>query len=237
MGLLEEIPASWRKLLETESSSLPWAALEDFLAGERANETVFPPADRIFAALTLTPPESVRVVIVGQDPYHDDGQAHGLAFSVPDKVKIPPSLRNIFKELEADLGIAPPASGDLTAWAEQGVLLLNSVLTVRAHQAASHQKKGWEEITDSLLRSLGKQQEPIVFVLWGAWAQSKAKWIDGSRHLILQSVHPSPLSAHRGFFGSKPFSRANAFLTAAGRGSIDWNTIAPQAVQPELEFV
>ena len=239
MGLLEEIPASWRKLLEAESSSLPWAALEDFLAGERANETVFPPADRIFAALTLTPPESVRVVIVGQDPYHDDGQAHGLAFSVPDKVKIPPSLRNIFKELESDLGIAPPASGDLTAWAEQGVLLLNSVLTVRAHQAASHQKKGWEEITDSLLRSLGKQQEPIVFVLWGAWAQSKAKWIDGSRHLILQSVHPSPLSAHRGFFGSKPFSRANAFLVAAGRGTIDWSAIgtAPEAVQPELEFV
>ena len=239
MGLREEIPASWRNLLEAESSALPWAALEDFLAGERrAKETVFPPAERIFAALTLTPPESVRVVIVGQDPYHDDGQAHGLAFSVPEPVKIPPSLRNIFKELESDLGFAPPRSGDLTAWAKQGVLLLNSVLTVRAHEAGSHQGRGWEEVTDALLRYLGKRQEPTVFMLWGAWAQSKAKWIDGSCHLILQSAHPSPLSAYRGFFGSKPFSRANAFLSAAGRGWIDWKISAPgEAVQPELELI
>ena len=199
------------------------AALRQFLVEERqAGKQIFPPCDLWFHALDSTPFETVRVVILGQDPYHGPGQAHGMCFSVPQGVRPPPSLINIYKEMQSDLGIVPAQHGCLENWAKQGVLLLNSVLTVQAHQAGSHQGRGWERFTDAIVRLINDRETPSVFMLWGSYAQKKAAFVDGSKHLILKSVHPSPLAAHRGFFGSKPFSQANAFLTQNGMMPIDW---------------
>ncbi|MGA9658020.1 MAG: uracil-DNA glycosylase, partial [Asticcacaulis sp.] len=185
---------------------------------------IYPSKDTIFRALDLTPPDQVRVVIIGQDPYHGEGQAHGLAFSVPDGARIPPSLLNIYKELYSDLGIPPARQGCLEPWAQQGVLLLNSVLTVEAGKPGSHKNRGWERFTDAVIRTVNTLPQPVVFILWGAYAQKKAAFVDTSRHLVLCSVHPSPLSAYGGFFGSRPFSKANAFLLEKGFTPIDWHT-------------
>jgi uracil-DNA glycosylase len=198
------------------------AKLEAFLETERATQTVFPPEAEVFSALELTPFENVRVLIVGQDPYHDDGQAHGLAFSIKPGKKVPPSLRNIYKELEADLGIPRTKNGFLEPWARQGVLLLNTSLTVRAHAAGSHKGQGWEKLTDAIIRAVSSKSERVVFVLWGALAGKKLALIDTTRHTVVQSSHPSPLSAHNGFFGSKPFSKINAALLEVGQAEIDW---------------
>ena len=213
----------WNPLLRGEFAKPYWQQLQRFVAGERARHTVFPPEPEVFAALHLTPYATTRVVILGQDPYHGPKQAHGLCFSVRPGVAIPPSLANIHKELQADLGIDPPGHGNLDAWARQGVLLLNATLTVRAGQAASHQGKGWETFTDEVLRAVNGKPHPVVFILWGASARRKTSLIDPSRHTIIQSAHPSPLSAHNGFFGSRPFSRTNAALEAAGLDPIDWH--------------
>ena len=214
---------SWRGPLGPALDGASMAALEAFLEAEQAaGKRIFPaPADR-FRAFDLTPLDRVRVVILGQDPYHGAGQAHGLCFSVQPGVRPPPSLVNIYKELQADLGIARVAHGFLDHWAEQGVLLLNTVLTVEEGQAASHRKRGWEPFTDAVIRLVSAKAEPVVFLLWGAHAQQKAALIDATRHLVLMAAHPSPLSARTGFFGSRPFSQANAFLAAHGRGTIDW---------------
>ena len=212
----------WNPLLRSEFVEPYWADLQAFVAAERAVAPVYPPADQVFAALHLTPYASVKVVILGQDPYHGPGQAHGLAFSVTPPVPPPPSLPNMFKELESDLGIPPASHGSLVSWAEQGVLLLNTTLTVRARSAGSHQKRGWEVFTDRVLDAVNDKPEPVVFLLWGSSAGAKKKLIDGDRHVIIESPHPSPLSAHRGFFGSRPFSRTNEALIAAGRKPIDW---------------
>jgi uracil-DNA glycosylase len=213
-----QLPASWLPIVGDQLSG----ELLQFLQTERIQHQVFPAAQNVFNALLLTPFDDVRVVILGQDPYHDVGQAHGLAFSVQPGVKLPASLRNIFKELRDDLGIAPSTSGCLEPWAKQGVLLLNTVLTVRAHEANSHRGIGWEAFTDAVIRQLGKRATPIVFALWGKPAQAKKKLIDTDRHLILEAAHPSPLSAHSGFFGSKPFSRINQALRERGEPEIDW---------------
>lgn len=197
--------------------------LKLFLSDEVKNKkTVFPAAENVFKALQLVPLESVKVVILGQDPYHGVGQAHGLSFSVPDKIMLPPSLQNIFKELHSDLQVAPSNTGDLTRWALQGVLLLNSVLTVQQDLAASHQKKGWEQFTDKIISIINQNCEHVVFILWGSYAQKKAEYVDQSRHLVLKSAHPSPLSSYRGFFGSKPFSKANQWLESHGINQIQW---------------
>jgi len=213
----------WNPVLRAEFDKPYWANLQHFVAGERARHVVFPPADDVFAALHLTPYATTRVVILGQDPYHGPGQAHGLCFSVRRGVAVPPSLANIHKELQADLGVAPPPDGNLEAWARQGVLMLNATLTVRAGQAASHQGKGWETFTDEVLRAVDGKPHPVVFILWGASARRKKSLIDLSRHTVIESAHPSPLSAHNGFFGSRPFSRTNAALEAAGLTPIDWS--------------
>lgn len=213
----------WNPLLRAEFDEPYWAELQAFVADERAHHPVYPPADEVFAALHLTPYAEVKVVILGQDPYHGPGQAHGLAFSVKPPVPPPPSLANIFTELEADVGVSRPAHGSLEAWARQGVLLLNTALTVRGGAANSHAKKGWERFTDRVIRTVADKPDPVVFILWGANARAKAKMIDQDVHTVLQSPHPSPLSAHRGFFGSQPFSRANAALERAGRPTIDWS--------------
>lgn len=200
------------------------AALKQFLLEERqAGKQIFPPADHWFHALDSTPLEDVRVVILGQDPYHGPGQAHGLCFSVQEGVKTPPSLVNIYKELETDIGFPRPNHGNLDSWAKQGVLLLNAVLTVEAHLAGSHQGRGWEKFTDAVIELVDKRSQPSVFILWGSYAQKKASFINSDKHLVLKSVHPSPLSAHRGFFGSKPFSQANAFLEQQGMDAINWH--------------
>lgn len=215
----------WLAALRPEFDSDYMATLKAFLAEERRAGPVFPAPADWFRALDLTPPGKVRVVILGQDPYHGDGQAHGLSFSVPAGVKPPPSLANIFREMESDLGIPRANHGTLDHWAQQGVLLLNSVLTVRRGAAASHQKRGWEQFTDAIIRHVAAEPRPIVFILWGAYAQRKAGFVEaagGGRHCILRSAHPSPLAAHNGFFGSRPFSRANAFLVAHGQPPIDW---------------
>lgn len=197
--------------------------LKNFLTAEyQAGKTIYPRGEEYFAALNLTPFDKVKVVIVGQDPYHGPGQAHGLCFSVHDGVRLPPSLQNIFKELHADLGVKIPQSGSLKKWAEQGVLLLNAVLTVEDGKAASHQGRGWEEFTDKIIHVLNEEKESLVFILWGSYAQKKAAFVDRKKHLVLESVHPSPLSAHRGFFGTKPFSKTNAYLRSKGLGEIDW---------------
>jgi uracil-DNA glycosylase len=216
----------WNPLLRDEFEKDYWRELMAFVAEERARAAVFPPPDQVFAALHLTPYAEVKVLILGQDPYHGEGQAHGLCFSVRPGVPKPPSLENIEKEMVDDLGVALPDHGSLEAWARQGVLLLNATLTVRARSAASHQKKGWETFTDEVIRVVNDKPDTVVFILWGAYARKKRALIDTSRHVVLESPHPSPLSAHRGFFGSKPFSRANAALVAAGREPVDW-TIPP----------
>lgn len=213
---------SWRPVLIEETRKPYYRALQQFVADERQKHTVFPPEAEVFAALHLTPIEKVSVFILGQDPYHDENQAHGLCFSVRPGISVPPSLLNIFKELHADLGCKIPNNGFLTHWAEQGVLLLNAVLTVQAHQANSHKDKGWETFTDAVIRAVNAKTEPVVFVLWGANARKKIALIDQSRHTVIESAHPSPLSAYRGFFGSRPFSRINAALREAGKAEIDW---------------
>ncbi len=214
---------SWLEPLRAEFAAPYMAALKDFLLAERAaGRRIYPRGSEWFRALDLTPLDRVRVVILGQDPYHGEGQAHGLCFSVRPGVRIPPSLVNIYKELETDLGIARPSHGCLESWARQGVLLLNSVLTVEQGRAAAHQGRGWERFTDAVVRLVAARETPAVFILWGAYAQRKAAFVDGGRHLVLRAAHPSPLSAHNGFFGSRPFSRANAFLESAGMAAIDW---------------
>lgn len=232
MGLNEpqravKLHESWRAPLADELAGEPMRALRDFLMAERAaGKRIFPRPSEWFRALDLTPLDQVRVVILGQDPYHGPGQAHGLSFSVPPGVAPPPSLVNIYKELDADLGIPRPAHGFLEHWAKQGVLLLNSVLTVEMGRAASHRDRGWERFTDSIVRLVAAQEAPTVFMLWGAYAQKKAGFIPsverGGHHLVLKAAHPSPLSAHNGFLGCRHFSRANAFLAEHGRGTIDW---------------
>lgn len=212
----------WNPLLRGEFDKPYWASLRAFVVAERSATTVYPPAAEEFAALHLTPYADTRVVILGQDPYHGPRQAHGLCFSVRRPTPPPPSLKNIFTELHDDLGIPVPNHGDLTAWARQGVLLLNTCLTVRAGEAGSHHGKGWETFTDEVLRVVSAKPHPVVFVLWGAPARRKKALIDLDRHTVIESPHPSPLSAHQGFFGTRPFSRVNAALEAAGLAPIDW---------------
>lgn len=216
------IEKSWKDRLQEEFDKPYFANLTQFVRSEYASGTVYPPGGEMFAAFDACPFEQVRVVILGQDPYHEPGQAHGLCFSVNDGVQFPPSLVNIFKEIESDLGKPIPRSGNLMRWAQQGVLLLNATLTVRAHQAGSHQNKGWETFTDAVIRRLATEREHIVFILWGSYAQRKGAFIDRNRHCVLQSPHPSPLSAYRGFFGNKHFSRANEYLVQHGYKPIDW---------------
>jgi len=216
------IPESWLPALGPEQDKTYYQDLYRFVGEERRKYPVYPPGSDVFNALRYTPFDQVRVMIIGQDPYHEEGQAHGLAFSVRPGVPPPPSLLNIFKELNADVDFRIPNHGCLIPWAEQGVLLLNAVLTVRAHQANSHQGKGWETFTDMVLRAVDKKQTPVVFLLWGSYAQRKAELIDGNRHIILKAPHPSPLSASRGFFGCRHFSKANAALIAVGLRPVDW---------------
>lgn len=214
---------TWRPIVKPLFQQDFMKRLSAFVQRERAHTTVFPPADLVFNALRLTPFDEVKVVILGQDPYHNFGQAHGLSFSVPAGVAHPPSLRNIFAELVTDIsGFHVPTSGDLTYWAKQGVLLLNATLTVRAHEAGSHQRMGWEEFTDHIISAVSHNLEHVVFILWGSYAHKKGQLVDSSKHLVLRAVHPSPLSAYRGFFGSKPFSQANTYLESKSKEPIDW---------------
>lgn len=218
-----QLPKDWSRVLADQLSADYFRELQQFVATQRASHHVFPPADKVFAAFKATPYEQVRVLLLGQDPYHDHGQAHGLCFSVPSGVKPPPSLVNIFKELHADVGCPVPDHGCLEAWARQGVLLLNTVLTVRAHEPNSHRKRGWETFTDAVIRAVNDKTSPVIFLLWGRSAQQKAKLVDLERHAIVQSTHPSPLSANRGFFGSRPFSKVNRELASRGQAEIDWH--------------
>ena len=213
----------WNPLLRGELAKPYWVDLQAFVQAERSRATVFPPAEQVFSALHLTSYAETRVLILGQDPYHGPNQAHGLCFSVTEGVDVPPSLANIFRELEDDLGVRAPGHGNLEHWARQGVLLLNAVLTVRAHAAGSHAGHGWETFTDEVIRAVNAKTERVVFILWGAYARKKNPLIDLTRHVVIESAHPSPLSARNGFFGSKPFSRANAALVEAGRTPIDWS--------------
>ncbi len=216
------IEPSWREHLQREFDAPYFAQLVAFVRQEYQQGKVYPPGRLIFNAFDQCPFDQVKVVIIGQDPYHEPGQAQGLCFSVPDGVQIPPSLVNIYKEIESDLGVKCPPSGDLTRWARQGVLLLNATLTVREHQAGSHQRQGWEQFTDAVIATLSRERTGLVFLLWGSYAQGKRMLIDTSRHLVLQSPHPSPLSAHRGFFGNHHFSQTNAWLQAHGQTPIQW---------------
>lgn len=217
-----KIEAGWKQVLQPEFDKPYFETLTSFVRSEYQSNTIYPPASQIFNAFDLCPFEQTKVVILGQDPYHGPNQAHGLCFSVNKGIKMPPSLVNIYKELHQDLGIEIPSHGNLEHWARQGVLLLNATLTVQAHQAGSHQKKGWEQFTDAVIKTAAEQLNQVVFLLWGAYAQKKAQLIDANKHLILQSVHPSPLSAHRGFFGNKHFSTTNDYLTANGKEAIRW---------------
>jgi uracil-DNA glycosylase len=218
-----KIHESWKTHLQPEFDDAYMADLRNFLRAEKAaGKVIFPHSSNWFRALELTPLDAVRVVILGQDPYHGAGQAHGLCFSVPFGVRTPPSLVNIYKEMQVDLGITRASHGNLEHWAQQGVLLLNSVLTVEAGEAASHQKRGWERFTDAIIRTVNDRADPVVFLLWGAYAQKKAAFVDGNRHLVLTAAHPSPLAAHNGFFGSGHFSKTNAFLQERGLTQIDW---------------
>ena len=218
----EILDNSWHDVIGDEFGKPYYLQLREFLKKEYAEREIYPPMNDIWTAFELTPYESVRVVILGQDPYHGPGQAHGLSFSVKKGIRKPPSLRNVFKELREDIGCGVPGDGTLTGWAEQGVMLLNTVLTVRSGEAHSHRGKGWETLTDEVIRKLSEREAPIVFILWGRPAQEKKKLIDTERHAVIESPHPSPLSANRGFFGSRPFSRANAFLREWGELEIDW---------------
>ncbi len=218
-----KIEESWKRVLADEFDKDYFIKLTDFVRGEYlAGKKIYPAPKNIFNAFNLCPFDSVRVVIIGQDPYHEPGQAHGLCFSVPDGITPPPSLVNIYKEIETDLGRPSTTHGDLTHWAEQGVLLLNSTLTVAAHLAASHAGRGWEQFTDAVIRAIATQKSGVVYMLWGSYAQKKAEFVDANKNLILKSVHPSPLSAYRGFFGCHHFSKANEYLVANGQKPIDW---------------
>ena len=215
---------TWKQLLAEEWSRPYMQELQSFLVREKASgKTIYPPEEHVFAALNLTPFEKVKVVIIGQDPYHGPDQAHGLSFSVQKGIKTPPSLNNIFKELQDDLNLSPPQHGNLQHWASQGVLLLNNVLTVESGHAASHSHQGWEEFTDQIIKLLNEKKRHLVFILWGSPAQKKAAQVDSQKHFILKSVHPSPLSSYRGFFGSKPFSKTNEYLISQGLAPISWN--------------
>ena len=214
---------SWKQVLAAEFGAEYMQTLRQFLREEKARgKQIFPPGEEIFSALNTTPVDSTKVVILGQDPYHGSGQAHGLCFSVKKGIALPPSLLNIYKELQSDVGFVPPKHGSLTHWAEQGVLLLNAVLTVEAGRAASHQGVGWERFTDQIVKILNEQKSGLVFILWGSYAQKKGAMIDRRKHLVLQSPHPSPLSASRGFFGNRHFSQTNAYLASQGKTAIDW---------------
>jgi uracil-DNA glycosylase len=217
-----KIETLWKSKLKEEFEKEYFIKLAEFVREEYKEKTIYPPGGLIFNAFNLCPFQKVKAVIIGQDPYHGPGQAHGLCFSIRDGVNFPPSLINIFKEIELDLGFSRPESGNLERWASQGVLLLNATLTVRAHQAGSHQKKGWEQFTDSVIGIINSEMQNIVFFLWGAYAQKKGESIDRSKHLVLKSVHPSPLSASRGFFGNKHFSRCNNYLLEHGIEPVDW---------------
>lgn len=216
------IEESWKRELAEEWEKDYFVRLTQFVREEYATKQIFPPGRQIFAAFNSTPFHDVKVVILGQDPYHDVGQANGLCFSVNDGIQFPPSLRNIFKEIESDIGTSVPQSGDLSRWAKQGVLLLNATLTVEAHRAGSHQRHGWEQFTDSVIAHLAEHRDNLVFILWGSYAIGKGAFIDRNRHLVLTSVHPSPLSAHRGFFGNHHFSRTNQYLIEHGKTPIEW---------------
>lgn len=217
------LSSSWQAVLGQEFQQDYMQQLRAFLLAEKsAGKVVFPPSSLIFNAFNQVAFEQVKVVIIGQDPYHGEGQAHGLSFSVPIGIRLPPSLQNIFKEIEADLGIQMSGSGDLTPWAQQGVLLLNATLTVEQAKAGSHQKRGWEQFTDAAIQALNEQRQGLVFVLWGSYAQKKGAFINQQKHLVLQSVHPSPLSAHRGFFGNRQFSQINQYLASQGQSPINW---------------
>jgi uracil-DNA glycosylase len=218
-----QIEESWRQILQDEFDAPYFTGLKLFLRDEKQKVTVYPPGNLIFNAFNQTPFNRVKVVILGQDPYHGPGQAHGLCFSVPDGIPKPPSLQNIFKEISSDLGIPVPAGGDLTPWARQGVLLINAILTVRANEPASHQNKGWEKFTDAVIRNLSEKRKNLIFLLWGNYAQAKESLIDGNRHFILKAAHPSPLSANRGFFGCRHFSRTNEILSELGLNEINWS--------------
>ena len=223
LSIIPQIDSSWKDILQDEFHKAYFSELNSFLLSEKEQHTIYPEGNDIFNAFNSTPFDHVKVVILGQDPYHGVDQAHGLAFSVQDNVPLPPSLQNIFKEYCEDLRFPMPHSGNLMKWAREGVFLLNTVLTVRAHQAHSHIDQGWERFTDHVIYAIGHQKEHVVFILWGRPAQMKEKLIDTSKHLIIKSPHPSPLSAYRGFFGSKPFSRSNDYLIANGIEPIDWH--------------
>lgn len=216
------IDNDWLPFMSAEFGKEYYKKLYSFIVKEYQSQTVYPPKDDVLRAFNLTPLSEVKVVILGQDPYHEPGQAHGLSFSVKKGIPKPPSLENIYKELNTDLGCTIPQSGDLTNWAEQGVLLLNSLLTVRAHQAFSHKGMGWEQFTDAAIKAVASQDRPIVYILWGSSARSKKMFINNPKHLVIESAHPSPLSAYRGFFGSRPFSKCNEYLSANGITPIDW---------------
>lgn len=221
LDLIELLPGDWRERLEPLLDPIATAALGAFVGEEYEKQTVYPPREDLFNAFRHCPFDKARVLILGQDPYHGEGQAHGLSFSVRDGVRLPPSLRNIYKELAADLDVPASKAGDLTPWADQGVLLLNAVLTVRASEAGSHANKGWEDFTDAAIRALNDKSERVVFVLWGAYARKKARLITGVQHTVIESAHPSPLSAKK-FFGTRPFSAVNKALADAGQPEIDW---------------
>lgn len=218
-----QIEAGWKDALKDEFTQPYFADLKAFLIQEKSKHEIYPPSNLIFNAFYMAPFADVKVVILGQDPYHGKGQAHGLCFSVLDGVKLPPSLQNIYKELKADLNLEMPEKGNLEHWAKQGVLLLNSVLTVRKGQAGSHQKKGWERFTDSAIKAVSEMHDSVVFILWGNYARSKRELINADKHLVLEAVHPSPFSAYSGFFGCKHFSKTNEFLIEKGRTPIDWS--------------
>ena len=222
MKMYVKLNASWKEVLMNEFEKDYFKKLTDFVQNEYNTKTIYPPQSEIFSAFDFTPFENVKVVILGQDPYHGEGQANGLSFSVADGIKLPPSLRNIYKELKDDVGIEISTSGNLESWARQGVLLLNATLTVEATKAGSHQKKGWETFTDAVIQKLSDQKENLVFILWGAYAQKKGAKIDRNKHFVIESAHPSPLGAYRGFWGSKPFSTTNQFLKSKNITEIDW---------------
>jgi uracil-DNA glycosylase len=217
-----KIEQSWKEKLTSEFEKPYFSSLVQFVKNEYATKTIYPKGNRIFNAFEKTPFDQVKVVILGQDPYHEPGQAHGLCFSVNDGIPLPPSLQNIYKELQDDLGITSPASGNLERWAKQGVLLLNATLTVQAHHAGSHQNKGWEVFTDAVIHKIADEKAHVVFILWGSYAQKKGAFIDPGKHFVIPSAHPSPLSAHRGFFGSKPFGKTNEYLARTGQSPIQW---------------